>query len=216
MLCIEQQAQEQGYSLIMIAIDNTLVGMIELEASLRPETTHVIQQLQQQGLDLCIISGDQEGPTRSLAEKLAIKNYFANTLPEGKASLIKQLQDNGKCVCFVGDGINDSIALAQADVSISLSGASSVATDSAQIVLLDANLERLLDLRHITQSMNNNMRRNITISAIPGVVGVGAVFFFHIGITTSSFLYASGLLSGIANTMRPVRTRSTQLISKVK
>ena len=201
---IYEHCHELGNSLVMVAIDDELVGAIELEASLRPEAQKVIEQLQQQGLALYIISGDQEGPTKKLAEQLDIQNYFANTLPENKAQLIEKLQQDGKKVCFVGDGINDSIALTQADVSVSLSGASTIATDTAQIVLMDANLERLLDLLHVTQALSENMQTNVTISVIPGIIGVGSVFLFHLGFMTSVVLYTLGLFTGVANTMRPI------------
>ncbi|MGB0386666.1 MAG: HAD-IC family P-type ATPase, partial [Ardenticatenaceae bacterium] len=75
--------------------------------------------------------------TRRLAQELGIDHYFANTLPENKADLVKQLQEEGRTVCFVGDGINDAIALKQAHVSISLRGATTIAMDTAQIVLMD-------------------------------------------------------------------------------
>jgi len=81
---IHEHCQELGNSLIMVAIDDELAGAIELEARLRPEAQKVIEQLQQRGLALYIISGDQEGSTRKLAAQLGIKNYFANTLPENK------------------------------------------------------------------------------------------------------------------------------------
>ncbi|MDM8562322.1 heavy metal translocating P-type ATPase, partial [Candidatus Marithioploca araucensis] len=202
---IHKHCHELGNSLIMVAIDDELAGAIELEAKLRPETKKVIKQLQQRGLALYIISGDQEGPTRKLANQLGIQNYFANTLPEKKAQLIEKLQQDGKNICFVGDGINDSIALTQADVSVSLSGASTIATDTAQIVLMDANLERLIDLLQITQALDENMKTNIIFSVIPGVLGIGSVFLFHLGFMTSVVLSMLGLFTGVTNTMRPIR-----------
>ena len=201
---IHERCHRLGKSLVMVAIDDELAGAIELEASLRPEAQKVIEQLQQQGLALYIISGDQEGPTSKLANQLGIQNYFANTLPKNKAQLIEKLQHEGKKVCFVGDGINDSIALNQADVSVSLSGASTIATDTAQIVLMDANLGRLLDLLKITQALEENMQNNLTVSIIPGVIGIGSVFLFHLGFMTSVMLYALGLFTGVTNTMRPM------------
>lgn len=208
---IYEHSQELGNSLIMVAIDNELAGAIELEASLRPEVHTVIKQLQQQGLEIYIISGDQEGPTRKLADQLGIKNYFANTLPKNKALLIEQLQQEGKTVCFMGDGINDSLALTQADVSVSLSGASSVATDTAQIVLMDANLERLLDLLEMTQALDKNMQTNFRVSLVPGALGIAGVFIFHFGFISSVVLYALGLLAGVTNTLRPMQLSEHKL-----
>ena len=206
-----EQSQAVGNSLVMVAIDNELAGAIELEASLRPEVQTVIEQLQQQGLSIYIISGDQEGPTRKLAEQLGIEHYFANTLPKNKALLIEQLQQEGKTVCFMGDGINDSLALTQADVSVSLSGASSVATDTAQIVLIDANLERLIDLLEMTQALDKNMQTNFKISIVPGSIGIASVFLLHLGFVTSVMLFGLGLMTGVANTLRPMRLSDDKL-----
>ena len=99
--------------------------------------------MKKRGLSLSIISGDQTEPTRKLAGELGIDTYFANTLPENKATIIRQLQAQGRVVCFIGDGINDAIALKQADVSISLKGATTLATDTAQVVLMDKSLNPL-------------------------------------------------------------------------
>jgi len=189
----QERCHEVGHSLVMIAIDGEFAGAIEMQPTIRPEAYSVIQQLQERGLELYIISGDQEQPTRNLAQSVGIDNFFANTLPENKAMLIEQLQAEGRTVCFMGDGINDSLALSQADVSISLSGASTIATDTAQIVLMDANLDRFIDLLEIVQDLNNNMSRNVIISALPGLIGIGGVFLFHYGFLSSIVLYNLGL-----------------------
>ncbi len=86
---------------------------------------------------LAIISGDNEQPTRKLAEKLGMDRYFAEVLPQDKARYVELLQKEGRTVCFIGDGVSDSIALKKANVSISLRGASGAATDTAQVVFMD-------------------------------------------------------------------------------
>jgi len=123
-----------------------MISLIELKPTLRPEAKTVIRQLRQRKniKTMYIISGDQTGPTQKLAHDLGIDHYFAEILPEQKSALIEQLQAEGKSICFIGDGINDSIALKKAPVSISLKGASSVATDTAQIVLMDGKLEPVI------------------------------------------------------------------------
>ena len=127
----------------MVAVNRRLVGAVELRAQLRAEAVNLVRNLRARGLKLCILSGDHVGPTRHLAERLGIDDFFAEVLPEGKMSIIKELQRQGRTVCFVGDGINDVIALQQADVSVSLRGATTLATDSAQIVLVDHSLSQL-------------------------------------------------------------------------
>jgi len=114
------------------------------------------------------------------------------------------LQKQGKTVCFVGDGINDSIALKKADVSVSLRGASTAALDSAQIILMDGNLSCLTRLLDISQEFRSNQKTNLTISVIPGVICIGGVFLFHFGIYTSIILYYLGLAVGIGNVTRPL------------
>ncbi|MBF0102119.1 MAG: HAD-IC family P-type ATPase [Desulfobacterales bacterium] len=129
-----------------MAVNNTLAGIIELQAKIRPNVTTVVQKLKQRGKKIYIISGDHEKPTRKIADELGIDQYFYEVLPEEKANLIARLQCEGRSICFVGDGINDTIALKKANVSISLSGASTIATDSEQIVLMGQNLNQLTTL----------------------------------------------------------------------
>lgn len=194
---------EQGHSLVFIALDDQLVGAIELYPTIRPEAKSIIVKLKQRGLSTYIISGDHEQPTRKLAQELGIENYFAETLPEDKANLIVQLQQKGKVVCFVGDGINDSIALKKSQVSISLRGASTIATDTAAIILMDSHLNQLDQLFTIAKSFNTNMKSNLNLSIIPGFICLGGVFFLHFGIVTTIFLYDAGLLIGVWNAMSP-------------
>jgi len=200
----QDDCNEQGYSLVYVAIDNKLAGAIELHVTPRPEAQHIIRQLRERGLELIIISGDQEKPTQKLAEKLGITHYFSQTLPENKASLIEQLQAEGKSICFIGDGINDTIALKKANVSISLSGASSIATDTAAIILMDGSLSQLNELFKLAEDLNHNMKRNFISSILPGVITIGGAFFFHFGIMTAIVLYNVGLVGGLANAMQPM------------
>jgi len=200
---LQKEGMEQGHSLVFIALNDQLAGVIELYPTIRPEAKQIIAQLKQRGLSMYIISGDHEQPTRNLAQKLGVDNYFAETLPEDKANLIAQLQQEGKVVCFVGDGINDSIALKKSQVSISLRGASTVATDTASIILMDGHLKQLEQLFGIAKSFNANMKNNLNLSIIPGVICWGGVFFLNFGIVTTILLYDASLLVGVWNAMSP-------------
>ena len=141
---------------------------IELHATLRPEAKAVIEGLKKRGLSLSIISGDQAEPTRKLAGELGIDTYFADTLPENKAKIIRQLQEQGRVVCFVGDGINDAIALKQADVSVSLKGATTLATDTAQVVLMDQSLNQLDTLFSLARQYDKTMTLGLWTTVVPG------------------------------------------------
>ncbi|MEM7538387.1 MAG: heavy metal translocating P-type ATPase [Chloroflexota bacterium] len=199
---IQTKSQQLGYSLVMVAINQQFRGMIELVPTIRPEASNIIQQLQAMGMDIYVISGDQETPTQTLAEELSIEHYFANTLPEQKAEYIQQLQEEGRTVCFIGDGINDTVALKQADVSVSMSGASSIATDAAQIILMDASLSQFARLFKIADSFERNMQVNLWMTAIPSLVCIGGVYFLHFGIISAIALYNIGLVASVVNSMR--------------
>jgi P-type E1-E2 ATPase len=130
-----EEAHREGHTMVMIAVDDALGGALELRASVRPEVRGVVEGLRERGIaHIAIISGDHEAPTRRLAEELGMDQYFAQVLPADKADDVERLQREGRKACFVGDGINDAIALKKANVSISLRGATSIATDTAHIV----------------------------------------------------------------------------------
>ena len=197
---IQNHCYEQGYSLVCVAIDNCIVGAIELHPTLRPEAQELVSYLKGQNMSLYILSGDHEKPTQKLASQLGIENYFAEILPENKAQMIENLQCEGKFVCFVGDGINDSIALKTANVSISLRGASTIATDTAQIVLMDESLQQLDELFDLAQQYNKTMDRGVKLMLVPNMIGVGGILFLRFGLLTVTGLYYAGMAVGLGNT----------------
>jgi len=201
---IEQRCHENGHSLVMVAVDQQLAGVIELHTVVRPEAKAVINALKQRDITLYIISGDHEKPTQRLANSLGILHYFAETLPEKKAELIAQLQEDGKKVCFIGDGINDSIALKKANVSISMSGATAIATDTAQIVLMDGSLKQLITLFDLAKQHKHTVDRSFFMTLVPTSIAVGGIVFLHFGITASIMLYYSGLVVGMGNAALPL------------
>ena len=200
---VQINAHKQGHSVVFIASDNHVIGAIELQATLRPEAQHIVNDLKQRNMSLYIISGDHDAPTKKLAETLGISNYFANTLPEEKAALIGQLQSEGKSVCFIGDGINDSIALKKANTSISLKGAATIATDTAQIVFMDGKLTQLPELFQLAVKYEENIKSNFLISTIPSCVCIGGVMFFHWGVVIGMGVTLSTLFAGIINSTIP-------------
>ncbi|OQY55062.1 MAG: heavy metal translocating P-type ATPase [Candidatus Parabeggiatoa sp. nov. 2] len=213
---VEQVCYQEGHSLIMVAINEQLIGAIELLPTIRPEAKAVIQQLRQlpQIKATYIISGDHEMPTRRLAKTLGIDHYFAETLPENKAKIIEQLQQKGKFICYIGDGINDAIALKQSQVSISLRGASTVATDSAQIILLDKGLQHLNMLFDIAKTYNRNMDVTLALVVTPTFVGIGGAYLLGFGFGSTVFLSLFALLSGTSSAMFPVFYEPSKKSSK--
>ncbi|MDQ6975539.1 MAG: heavy metal translocating P-type ATPase, partial [Mariprofundaceae bacterium] len=203
-LPLQQLAEQQGYSLIYLAIDQQLAGMLEMHPTIRPEAQEVLHYLKQRGLTLYIISGDHEEPTRHMAEKLGIHHYFSEVLPENKADMVQKLRDKGKFVCFVGDGINDAVALKSAQVSISLKGASSAATDTAQIIFMEQSLRRLPTIFDLSDEFEQTMNNNLVGSVMPGIVNIAGIYLLHTGIALGMTIFYLGSLVGLGNTLMPL------------
>jgi len=200
---IQTQAHAVGHSLVYLAIDAKLAGVIELHPTIRAEIRPVIEKLKQRGMKTYIISGDHHGPTQHLAHNLGMDGFYAEVLPEDKARLVEQLQQEGRIVCFVGDGIYDSIALKKAHVSISLRGASTIATDTAQIVFLDENLTQLPQLFEIADSLGKNMQGNLIWAIVPGCILLGSIYLFHLGAIPTMLLSYATFGGGLGNAMLP-------------
>lgn len=201
-----EAAHALGNTMVLVGVGDQLGGAIELQAAVRPEVTEIVSGLRKRGIKhLAIISGDHEAPTRRLAEVLGMDRFFAQVLPADKADYVAKLQAEGRKVCFIGDGINDSIALKQANVSISLRGASTIATDTAQIVFLDEGLAHLCELRDIARSLHQNVRRSWNMIVIPNVICVAGVFAAGFGIWASVFFNNITAMAAVANGLWPMR-----------
>jgi len=200
------RSQTEGYSLIMVAVNHQLQGAIEIRPQIRPEVKQVIKRLRQRGIQhIAVVSGDYEQPTQKLAQELGLDSYYSEVLPQDKANLVEQLRKEGRKVCFVGDGINDVIAMKKADVSISLRGASSIATDMAQVVLMDGSLSHLEDTFAISSELNVNLRYNLLFWAGYGTINIVNNAFLGFGITKSMWFFAIAFGFGTAHAMHPLK-----------
>ena len=199
-------AHREGHSIVMIAVDNELGGALELRASIRPEVSGIVRGLRERGIKhIAIISGDHEAPTRKLAEELGMDRYFAQVLPADKADYVEQLQREGRKVCFVGDGINDAIALKKANVSISLRGATSIATDTAHVVFMEQGLGKLCELRDIARDLERNVRNSWIMILVPNIACIAGVFTLGFGIGASVVTNNVAALGALANGLWPMR-----------
>ncbi len=215
---IIDSSQSQGKSLILIAIDHTVIGAIELASIARSEAAALVAKLRSysQVTSIMIVSGDHEAPTRRIAQELGIEEYYAEKFPEDKAQIIKLLQERGHIVCFVGDGINDSIALKQADVSISLRGASPLATGTAQVILLDNNLENIELLLDLTRRFEKNQK--MAMGLVLGTSGLAlvATLFWQVKLGQAIVITTGGFLGAIGVSFGPwlhYRNRSKRALS---
>ena len=199
-------AHREGFTMVMVGVDDRMGGAIELQAAVRPEVKEIIAGLRKRGIKhIAIISGDHEAPTKKLADSLGMDRYFAQVLPADKADYVEKLQREGCKVCFVGDGINDSIALKKANVSISLRGASSIATDTAHIVFLEEGLAKLCDLRDIARDLDHNVKRSWSMILAPNIACIAGVFTMGFGIMASVATNNVAALAALANGVLPLR-----------
>jgi heavy metal translocating P-type ATPase len=206
----------QGHSIVMVAVNQTLIGAIELQTVVRPEVKQLITGLRQRGIKhIAIVSGDQKQPTQQLAKQLGLDSYYSDVLPQDKAKIVEQLQKKGQSVCFVGDGINDIIAMKKADVSISLSGASSIATDIAQVIFMDGTLSHLTWLFDISTNLNTNLRNSLVITMIPAAMGVGGTFLINMKVLSVILLKNGFFFIGIGNTMLPLIRKEKKVDKKL-
>jgi len=180
------QIHQKGYSAIMVALEDQILGLIEIKTKIRAGVKDIVPHLQSFGIKhIAIVSGDHQQPTEYLAKTLGIKECFFNVLPQDKAKIVEQLQKEGRKVCFVGDGINDAIAMKKANVSISLHGATAIATDVAQVVLMDGTLTHLPELLAISEKLISEQKKTLTVLAsASGMVFLGA-FLFNWGVVSS-------------------------------
>lgn len=212
---VQEMCYQQGHSLILVAVDAEVIGALEIHATVRPEARQVLAQLRRHNLSsFYIISGDHTAPTQKLAGDLGIDHYFAETLPHQKAAIIEQLQAEGKTVCYIGDGINDAVALQKAHVSISLRGASTIATDTAQIILMDESIRHLSTLFELGDDFTANMKINFASIIVPSVVGIGGAFFLNFGLIQSIVLNQIGFAAGVGNAMLPFLRQPRQIEEK--
>jgi len=197
------ELQDQGGSVVFVAFNDDLAGAIELRPTLRPEAKQVIEQLKARGLTVYIISGDHVAPTRALASELGVDHFLAEVLPQDKSAKVELLQKEGRRVCFVGDGINDAIALKTASVSVSLRGASTLATDTAQIILMDESLRQLAELFEIATEYNANLKTLMSTTFGPGLISLVSVFLLGAGNATALALFNLSMIAGLVNGIWP-------------
>ena len=201
---LQDRVHTDANSLVLVAVNEEVAGGIVLQPTIRPEARTIVNELRARGMKLYIVSGDHETPTRRLAEELKMDGYFAAVLPEGKARLVRQLQEMGRKVCFVGDGINDSIALKGANVSVSMRDATTIATDAAQIVLMDGDLRQLPQVFVLADEFAANMRVNFRAATWPSYAILGGIFLLGWGLPLSMVLYQVSLPFALHNTLRPL------------
>ena len=149
------------YSMVYLAIGDSLCGILCIEDPIREDAPYVIEQLKSKGFsDILMITGDGENTAASVCEELGIEKFYAKVLPEDKLNIVNDIKADNHKVVMVGDGINDSPALAAADVSIAMKDASDIAREVADITLLASDLDRLIVLRDLSEDLFKRIHSN--------------------------------------------------------
>jgi Cu2+-exporting ATPase len=163
--------ESAGYSCLYLAVDGNLSALIPYADQIRPESQSIIRRLNNLGIkNTIMLTGDNSTVARAVSEKLSISRYVADMLPSDKAEVVKELQRKGHVVAMVGDGINDSPALSYADVGIAMKHGAEVTHESADVVLMEDSLEKLLEAVEIARGSIALIKQNYGI-----VIGMNSI-----------------------------------------
>ena len=171
-----QALAEAGKTVVYVAAQGVLIGVIAVSDVLRPDASETVKRLKDMGLRVMLLTGDQPAAAAVVAQQLSIEpdHVIAGVRPDGKAEAIAQLQAQGRRVAMVGDGINDSPALAQADVGISLQGGTDVAVETAGIILMRGRLMDVVESIELSRATFNKIRQNLFWAFSYNTVGIPA------------------------------------------
>ncbi|MCV6636171.1 HAD-IC family P-type ATPase [Candidatus Albibeggiatoa sp. nov. NOAA] len=191
-----------GCTVVHLAINSSYAGAIELVPKVRSETQELIDRLHARGMEVMVLSGDEEEPTRRLAQSLGIDTWFSRTLPEQKSDRIAELCDEGRKVCFIGDGVNDALAMRRAHVSISMTGASAIAVDSAQIILNDGSLTRLDAVFELGKRHETSQNQLAMAALVPTAINFTGVLFLGVPLVALVGVYSVAVAANLGITYR--------------
>jgi Cu+-exporting ATPase len=164
--------ESEGQTVVCVAINGSFTGVLALADTAREEAKSVVQHLQQMGIEVWMLSGDNKKTANAIASQLGIKNVVAKALPVDKARKIQELQNQGKVVAMVGDGINDSPALTQADVGIAVAAGTDIAIDAANIVLMKNDLNDVLTAMDLSRKVFNRIKLNFAWAFFYNILGI--------------------------------------------
>ena len=201
--------REEGKGVIFIAIDSKFSAIIAIEDPIKLTSAEAIKKLNSEGIRVVMLSGDNKTTANAVARKLNIYEVHANIMPDGKAKVIKQLQEDGAVVAMAGDGINDAPALAQADVGIAMGTGTDVAIESAGVTLIKGDLLGILKVLKLSHATMKNIRQNLFFAFIYNSAGVpiaAGVLYPFFGILLSPVIAAAAMsfssVSVIVNALR--------------
>ena len=164
--------QKLGKTVSYISIDNIVVGYVAITDAIKPTSKEAIAELIRQGIEVIMITGDNENTAKAVASELGLTSFMAGSLPEDKLNEIKRLQSQGKIVAMAGDGINDAPALAQADIGIAMGTGTDVAIESAKVTLVKGDMMGIVKAKNLSHAVMKNIKQNLFFAFIYNVLGV--------------------------------------------
>ena len=209
---IEEQViseQKQGKTVSYIAIGKKVMGYITITDAIKKSSLEAINELKRQGVQVIMLTGDNENTAKAVASELNLTDFKASCLPQDKLEFIKNLQAKGKIVAMAGDGINDAPALAQSDIGIAMGTGTDVAIESAKITLVKGDLQGIVKAKNLSHAVMKNIKQNLFFAFIYNSLGVpiaAGVLFPVFGILLSPMIAALAMsfssVSVIANALR--------------
>ena len=203
------EEQKLGKTVSYIAFDKKVVGYITITDAIKKSSLEAINELKRQGVQVIMLTGDNENTARAVASELNLTDFRASCLPQDKLEYIKELQAKGKIVAMAGDGINDAPALAQSDIGIAMGTGTDVAIESAKITLVKGDLKGIVKAKNLSHAVMKNIKQNLFFAFIYNVLGIpiaAGVLFPVFGLLLSPMIAALAMsfssVSVIANALR--------------
>ena len=207
--------QKLGKTVSYISIDGIAVGFVSISDKIKPTSVAAIKELMRQGIEVIMITGDNENTAKAVASELHLTGFIANCLPEDKLKEIKRLQAEGKIVAMAGDGINDAPALAQADIGIAMGTGTDVAIESAKITLVKGDLQGIVKAKNLSHAVMRNIKQNLFFAFIYNVFGISVaagVLYPVFGILLSPMIAAAAMsFSSVSVIMNSLRLRNFKM-----
>lgn len=194
---------------MFVVINSKVAGLIDVADPVKETTPEAIRQLHEDGMRVVMLTGDSRTTAEAVAKKLKIDCVIAEVLPEDKASVVKQLQSEGRFVAMAGDGINDAPALAQAQVGIAMGTGTDVAMESAGVTLVKGDLRGIVRARMLSRATMRNIKQNLFFAFVYNSIGVpiaAGVLYPFFGLLLSPMIAAAAMsfssVSVVTNAMR--------------
>ncbi len=207
--------QKLGKTVSFIAVNKNVEGYVSISDAIKETSKEAIKSLMDKGVEVIMLTGDNENTAKAVADELNLSNFKASCLPEDKLEFIKSLQAQGKIVAMAGDGINDAPALAQSNVGIAMGTGTDVAIESSEITLVKGDLKGIVKVKNLSMEVMRNIKQNLFFSFAYNVLGVpiaAGLLFPFFGILLSPIIAALAMsFSSVSVIVNSLRLRKIEL-----